>query len=287
MSEPPDSPDSPDSPARRARRSREEIEALAKDFTAAPGAVVTVRGMSWIMLAVLGVGVLGAVIWLLLPTSEPVRDRAALAPAPDVTLWKQKLEAERERAKKKQGGSDYFARTAAAEGAMLRDLTASAERLANVAESVPPPPVGRRAEAAPAAKASAPAASAAAPATVQKPAPVPGQAASAPAEHRTAAPSASAPEPAPATAAASAAPAPTAARAPPSAEEVAKCRIHVSELSSSGKLTHADIARMKGAHVDERTGHAFTPPIALKGRTVVFDVAPNGCVTIARSSLNR
>ena len=63
----------------------------------------------------------------------------------------------------------------------------------------------------------------------------------------------------------------------------ASCQIHVSELTKSGKLTYADVKRMKGSRFDEKSGHVFTPPIqAAGGRSIVFEVFPNGCVLVGR-----
>lgn len=87
--------------------------------------------------------------------------------------------------------------------------------------------------------------------------------------------------------------APTVARAAPAvatpapdvAAEKASCTIHVSELSSSGKLTYADVARMQGVRKDERTGNVLTPPVkAAGGRMVSFEVLPTGCVRVVRTA---
>lgn len=88
-----------------------------------------------------------------------------------------------------------------------------------------------------------------------------------------------APAPAPAVATSAA---PAEAQAVPSAQ----CAIHVSELSKSGKLTYDDVARMKGARVDALTRHVFTPPVQVSGYgSVVFEVMPDGCVQVVRSSV--
>ncbi|MGH8482251.1 MAG: hypothetical protein ACRES8_07315, partial [Nevskiaceae bacterium] len=78
------------------------------------------------------------------------------------------------------------------------------------------------------------------------------------------------------------------AQAPPATQvaqaDPSECTIHVSELSKSGKLTYADVARMKGARLNDKTGSVYTPPVqAGGGRTVVFEVLPNGCVEVVRS----
>ena len=62
----------------------------------------------------------------------------------------------------------------------------------------------------------------------------------------------------------------------------ATCGIHVSELSKSGKLTYADVTRMKGAKLDPDTGNVLTPPVQAGSRTVVFEVMPTGCVRLTR-----
>lgn len=62
------------------------------------------------------------------------------------------------------------------------------------------------------------------------------------------------------------------------------CSIHVSELSASGTLTYADVARMRGARKDEQTGNVLTPPVkAAGGRLVSFEVLPTGCVRVVRT----
>lgn len=253
------------------RRSREEVEALAKNFVAAPAE----DGMAISVPRVLaGVGVAGAVLaaalaWVAWPDREVARPAVAEASRvnPEAEQWRQKFEAERERKRRELAASkEYLERIAAADAALMKDMTTRASQLAeravrapaaSVAEGVPTPrdePV--RVAAAPAKAAP----TVAAPAPAQpKVAPVPQ------------------PEPA--------RPAPAAAAAPQEVAQAARsdCAIHVSELSSSGKLTYQDVTRMKGARVDPKSGHAFTPPVAAAGgRTVVFEVMPDGCVRVRK-----
>lgn len=255
------------------RRSREELEALAQQF-ASGGPVQTGTVPMWVW-AVCGVVLAALAAWVFWPEPESQRERVAPA-VNEAEQWHQRFEAERERRRRaQQAGGDYLARSAAADNALLNEMSASAQRLADKAEAKPGPASQPKAGSKPEGQAGSPkgetATASASPAT-----PSPGPQAS----H-------AAPEPTPSQAAPETAKAAPADTAPPPAAEVAQCRIHVSELSASGKLTYADIARMKGARVDEKNGHVFTPAIPLKGRSVVFDVAPNGCVSIARSTLTR
>lgn len=270
----PDHDTAPATPRRVQRRSREEIETLVKGGDEVPQRS---RSTPLISLAVIGVVLLAGLLWLLSPRREQAAERPASAPG-EAALMQQRIDAQIERARKQRSGSDYFERTAAAEAALLQDLSKNAGRLAKVAEAAAaaPPSASARQAGAPAAASSA----------ASKSEPKPGVKSESPPPEparNTAAPGESAPvEMAKATSAA-----PTPAAAPAPEQPGAQCRIHVSELSSSGKLTYADIARMKGARVDEKTGHAFTPPIPVNGMTMVFDVAPNGCVTVARALLGR
>ncbi|MGH8443583.1 MAG: hypothetical protein ACRETF_11875, partial [Nevskiaceae bacterium] len=173
---------------------------------------------------------------------------------------------------------DYLERMASADAALLKDMTDRAEKLAQRAaafEDAAPTPreeSTRVAAAAPAAPKPA----------ATTPTPAPGKTTTAPAQATTApAQAATAPPPQ----VASAAPAQA---APKPAAQKASCAIHVSELSSSGKLTYEDVKRLKGARFDEATGSVFTPPVPAPGyKSVVFEVFPNGCVQMVRGGLRR
>ena len=255
-----------DLPARHVtRRSREELEALAADFVNSklhplppaprkplPRAVLAgLAGGAFTALAGLGA-------WTLWPSAE-ITAPPASAPAIDAQ-WAQRLEAERERKRQElERSRQYLAKMAAADSALVQDMSNRAQGLASRADRAAPPV--RADEPTPKLAATTSAA------TASPPAPVP-----APAEARTGAPAKAASQAEPAT------PAPATVAAAP------RCNIHVSELSSSGKLTYADVARMKGVRVAS-DGHAFTPPLkTAEGRSVVFEVMPSGCVRVARGS---
>lgn len=248
------------------RRKREELEALAAEFVnskihvkqpARRPSPALLGGAAAALFALLG--------WLLWPQADvtSVRDDSAAA-AVEAEAWAKRLEAERERKRRElQSSRDYLAKMAASDSALLADMTSRAQALEKRADAAPAPgsgePTPRTAEPTPRAE---PAAAAAAPARQDAP----------PATTASAAPASAAPAPA-------AQPQAQVAQAAP-----ASCTIHVSELSGSGKLTYADVARMKGTRTDGR-GHLFTPPVtAANGRTVVFEVMPNGCVRIARTN---
>lgn len=242
------------------RRSREEVEALAKNFIAAPaGSAPTVDGPRRI--AVLGAAgaVLAATLaWLAWPEPEAVRRAVAEAPraTSEADQWRQKYEAERERKRRElAAGKEYLERIAAADSALLKDMTTRASQLAE------------RAVVAPAA--SAPVAQG-----VPTPRDLPARAA-APAQPKaapTSQPEPARPEPAASVASQEVAQAPK-----------ASCSIHVSELSSSGTLTYEQVTRMKGARLDAGTGIVLTPPVPARGgRTVMFEVAPDGCVRVRK-----
>ena len=263
------------------RRSREEVEALAKNFVATPANddAGPAKPKTMVMAAAAGaVVVAGLIAWVAWPTSDDARTsntQEQSRASAEVEELRQRMEAERERQRKElEAGKEYMERIAAADAAQIKDLAAQVDRLTQRVEQV----------------------SAVAPAAVADQAPTPRE------EARTAA---APPKQAPATTTASASPAPatTAAPAPqktapaqqqqaaPAQAEptqvaqasAADCKIHVSELSSSGKLTYDSIKKMKGARVDESTGHVFTPPVpAAGGRTVTFEVMPDGCVRVAR-----
>jgi len=278
------------------RRSREEVEALAQNFVATPvEEVAPPKSRSMLMAAVAGaVVVAGLVAYLAWPSSGAQAPRAA-APGADraaaeVEELRLRLEAERERQRKElAAGSDYLERIAAADAALVKDLSAQADRLAD-----------RQASLTASAPAPAPAPARPAPAGSSEQLPTPRDEAA----RRAAAPATSSPTPvtaapsSPQKVAATTAPQQKAATAqaqpaqaaPAAAEPVtvaqapaANCSIHVSELSSGGKLTYEGIRKMKGVRIDETTGHVFTPPVpAAGGRKVVFEVMPNGCVSVAR-----
>ena len=268
------------------RRSREEVEALAKNFVATPpeDAAPAKSSRTMLMAGVGGAVVLAGVVVAFFALSSP--DKAARPAAEnnravaEVEELRQRMEAERERQRKElAAGQEYLQRIAASDAAVLKDMTAQADKLADraerpsvaapaKAEGLPTPRDETRTASAPAKPAPTTTASAA-PATTtaapqQKPAAAPPKAAPA----TTTATTQAAPAPAQAT---------TVAQADPSS-----CTIHVSELSSSGKLTYEDVKRRKGARMDDE-GHVFLPPVqAAGGRTVVFEVRPDGCVRARR-----
>lgn len=258
-------------PRRVKRRSREELKNLAKDFAGDTGAAPA-SGMSMTSLAIIAVGLLAGLAWLLAPR-EPVKERVATVP-PAIAQLQQKLEADRERARKQQGGGGYLERSAAADAAALKDLAASARRLAEAVEAPPQPKAAARAghDEASAPKTETPSATSG---SLPKSEPAPVQA---PRESRAAAAAPGGETNPPATNAS------TSPLSPATETASAQCRLRVSQLSSNGKLTYDDVLRMKGARVREKTGHVFTPPIDVNGRLVVFDIAPNGCVTVERNS---
>lgn len=241
------------------RRSREEVEALAKNFVAAPAEDALAISVPRV---VVGVGIAGAVLvaalaWFAWPEPEAARPAVTVAPraTPEADQWRQKFEAERERKRRElAAGKEYLERIAAADSALMKDMTTRASQLAERTMAIPAASVAEG---------------------VPTPRDVPARVAAAPAQPKAAA--ASQPEPAK--------PAPAAMAAP---QEVAQaprssCAIHVSELSSSGKLTYQDVTRMKGARVDAGTGIVLTPPVPARGgRTVAFEVAPDGCVRVRK-----
>lgn len=265
-----------ETPRRVQRRSREELESLAKDL-AGDSEAAPATGMSMTSLAIIAVGLFAGLAWLLAPR-EPVKDRAATIP-PAIAQLQQKLEADRERARKQQGGGGYLERSAAADAAALKDLAASARRLAQAVEA-PPPPQPKAAARAGHDEASAPKTEtpSATSESLPKSEPAPIQA---PRKSRAAA-AAPGDETNPPAANASASPS-----SPATETASAQCRLHVSQLSSNGKLTYDDVLRMNGARVRKSTGHVVTPPIDVNGRPVAFDIAPNGCVTVERNSPGR
>lgn len=272
-------------PAPHHRRSREEVEALAKNFVATPVVEDAAPPKSRAVLigGIAGAAVLvAAVAYVALPSRADTSrnaDAARAAAAAEVEQLRQRMEAERERARKElEAGQDYLARIAAADAALVKDLTAQADRLADrqaaLARSAPvssdaPTPRDETRPAAPAPKPGATTTTASPAATTTA----------------KAAPAQPAPSQ-PAATAAQSAPAPAQAQAQPTQvaqAEKSECAIHVSELSSSGKLTYESIKKMKGVRIDEGTGHVFTPPVpAAGGRTVVFEVMPDGCVRVGR-----
>jgi hypothetical protein len=259
------------------RRSREEVEALAKNFVATPvEEVVPPKPRARIAMAAGGavavVAILAVVFW---PRGRSEAERAQAdstraAAAADAEQWKQRFEAERERKRQElASGKEYLERMAAADAALMKDIGEQASRLAERAAAqpapadTPPTPKATTAKAAPAPAPSQPTtATQTASAAPAKPAPAP----------------AAQPEPA------KAAPAPAASATQEVAQaDKASCSIHVSELTKSGKLTYADVKRMKGARIDEESGHVYLPPVqAANGRSVVFEVFPNGCVSVKR-----
>ena len=260
------------------RRSREEVEALAKSFVAAPTSDAA-PAKPYVMKIAMGAGavaVLAIITMLAWPKGQdPLRQQAAESAnrvAADAEAARLRYEAERERVRQQlASGQDYLERMASADAALVKDMTERAENLAQRAaafEDTAPTPREESTKVA----AVAPAAPKP---TATAPTPAPAKTTTAPAQAATAPP----PQ------VASAAPAQA---APKPAAQKASCAIHVSELSSNGKLTYEDVKRMKGARFDEATGNVFTPPVPGPGyKSVVFEVFPNGCVKMVRSSLRR
>jgi hypothetical protein len=264
------------------RRSREEVEALAKNFVATPANDDTgpAKPKTMVMAAAAGaVVIVGLIAWIAWPSSggESARaDNQELSRASaEVEALRQRMEAERERQRKElEAGKEYMERIAAADAAQMKDLAAQVDRLtqrvaqisasAPASDQAPTPREETRTAAAPPKQAPATTTASASPAPATTAPPAPQKAAPAPAQQQQAAPAQAEPT--------------QVAQAPAS-----DCKIHVSELSSSGKLTYESIKKMKGARVDESTGHVFTPPVpAANGRSVTFEVMPDGCVTVAR-----
>ncbi len=266
------------------RRSREEVEALAKNFVGTPTEEPIPPAKPSARLAIMGGGaaalvavVLAVVFWPKAGKDEEVtRNQAETSrAAAEAEQYRQRFEAERERKRQElASGKDYLERMAAADATLMKDLSeqagALAERAARAAPAPasseqPPTPRDTWAKFTPAKASAAPAPSPSAPTTTASTAPA------------KAAPAAETPKTEPA----------AAAPAEVAQADKSECSIHVSELSKSGKLTYADIKRMKGVRIDEETGNVFTPPLQTAGRTVIFEVFPTGCVQLVRSSLGR
>lgn len=249
------------------RRSREEVEALAKNFVAAPTETprAPAKPRTRVALAGAGVTVLALLVFMVWPQREEIAHQAqpdSSRAAMEAEQWRQRYEAERERKRRElAAGNEYLERMAAADSALMKDMTSRADKLAARAAVAP---------------------SAAAAAGVPTPREEPARARVAaapvkPAPTQSRAAPTSQPE--------AAKVAPTTAAAPSQVAQApaASCSIHVSELSSSGKLTYQDVTRMKGARLDPETGYVLTPPVkAAGGRSVVFEVGPDGCVRVRR-----
>lgn len=249
------------------RRSREEVE---QDLVGAPAPAPT-RSFSLAPWIGIGLVVLVTVLWLLSPRPEIVRDKGGMSA--DVYALQRKLAADKERAKRMQSSGDFMDRMAARDAQILGDLASRAAKLVQIADVSEAP-------AAPARKPAKPAV------------PPPVQSTRAKPETKPEAAPETSPAPPSPTTVASAAPATASSSSNvPSAQETsarpAQCKLHVSELSSSGKLTYDDIAAMKGSRKVGGAGHVLTPPVKVNDREVTFDVAPNGCVTVARTQLGR
>jgi hypothetical protein len=256
-----------EAPAPHHRRSREEVEALAKNFVGAAGEDAPKSKVP--MLAAVGGGLiaLALIVAVALPGRQAAESTRSTAEqsraAADAEAMRQRFEAERERKRKALAASTaYMEKMAAADAQILKDMSSQAEMLA------------RRA--------------AAQPAATGEPTPREAPAKAAPAPTTTVA--GAQPKPAPTTAAAATTAPPAPAKSEPTAAaptqvaqvDKSQCSIHVSELSKSGKLTYADVAKMKGAKLDPDTGNVFTPPVQAGGRTVVFEVMPTGCARLIR-----
>lgn len=237
-----------DKPAARRRRTRDELEALSRTSLAVPEASPP-RGMSTYMLVVLGLVVFGMVAWLLSPRTDVARTHGVDSEAMKL---QQRIKEDRERARRAQTEGNYLERSAAGEVALLKEFTQGGERLAAIADAAP-------ADDAAANEAVLPSNAATPPSAATR------DTASAPAETANAG----------------------TASAPAAVAERPKCRLYVSELSASGKLTYEDILQMKGARKSGSAGHVLTPPVNVNGREMIFEVAPDGCVNVARNNLAR
>jgi hypothetical protein len=265
-------------PAPHHRRSREEVEALAKNFVATPAeeAAPPAKPRTLLVGGVAGAVVLAVVIALIAwPKSEQAARPAAETDrvVAEVEELRLRMEAERERQRKElAAGKEYLERIAAADAALVKDMSAQAELLSQRAAAAPAAPA---ADGAPTPR-DATRAAALAPA---KPAPAP--ATTVAGTQQPVAAAAAAPQPQ----AAKAAPTAPAETAPQDVAQLDKsqCTIHVSELSKSGKLTYETVKKMKGVRVDAETGNVFTAPVdSGGGRTVVFEVMPTGCARMHR-----
>lgn len=267
------------------RRSREEVETLAKNFVGTPAEELPSAKGSRNLLIVSGAGalVLIASAIAIFTSSSGGKEARVNADAERVAAeakeWAARLEAEKERKRKElEAGSDYLNRIAAADAALVKEMSSQAEMLTRrVAAASAPADSEPTPREAPRATTSAP-----------TPAPAPTTVAST----QSPKPAAAAPAPAPAqqqpVATQTAAAQPAASQSAPvqvAQADKGQCEIHVSELSKSGKLTYADVAKMKGARLNDKSGTVQTPPVNAGGRSVVFEVFPNGCVQIVRSSL--
>lgn len=249
------------------RRSREEVEALAKNFVGAPAEEAPKSRIGLFGAVGGGLIALALVVAVALPdrqAAEPARATAEQSrAAAEAEAMRQRFEAERERKRKELAASSaYMEKMAAADAQLMKDMSAQAEVLASRVAAKP----AAAAESEPTPR----------DATASKPAPTPATTtASAPAKAAPVTTAAATQEPAKAQ---------PAAAAPTQVAQVDKsqCSIHVSELSKSGKLTYADVARMKGARLDPDSGNVFTPPVQAGGRTVIFEVMPTGCVRLTR-----
>ena len=261
------------------RRSREEVEVLAKNFIATPAAdaPAPVQRRTNLAFATGGIVLAALLVILAWPEAESEVQRPAAdtsRAAAEAEQWRARYEAERERKRRElQAGSDYLAKMAAAESAVLKEMGARASRLTAEPEAAEP------ASARPAPQSSEP---------TPRDAPAPAPRRTAPVATASSAPAPAASQPQPA----DAKPAPVDAAqdksttaAPPVAVAAApQCKLHVSQLSSSGTLTYDDVKRMKGVRV-VGGGDVLTPPIALDdGRRVTFQVAPDGCMKWRRAS---
>ncbi|MGQ0585740.1 MAG: hypothetical protein ACT4PK_00855 [Gammaproteobacteria bacterium] len=282
MNTPDPSAPAPSAESSSHRRSREEVEALAKSFVTTPaGEGGPAKPVVKVLMGAGAAAVLIIIAVLAWPKGQDqARVQAVEAntrAAADAEAARQRYEAERERVRQQlASGQDYLGRMAAADAELLKDMTERAEKLAQraaafAAEDARPTPREEPARVASTAQPTPRPVTT----TASAPAPAPAKATTAP---TTTAPAAAPPP----TQVASAAPAQAAPTQVAQADK-SQCAIHVSELTKSGKATYDDVRRMKGARFDEATGHVFTPPIqAAGGRSMVFEVFPNGCVAVRR-----
>jgi hypothetical protein len=259
------------------RRSREEVEALAKNFIATPAADAPPKVQRRTNLAFAAGGIAVAALLLVIlawPEAESEAQRPAAdnsRAAAEAEQWRARYEAERERKRMElKAGSDYMARMAAADAALLKEMTERASKLTTLAAATPEPAPARRGpatteptpkDAAPTPRSSTQVASAPVAAEPVKPQPV-----------------AARPAPAPAPAQQSDA----AAQPTTVAVAAAECKLHVSQLSASGTLTYDAVRSMKGARTISG-GAVVLPPVMADGRRVVFTVRPDGCMTWRRA----
>lgn len=245
------------------RRDRAELETLAAEFVKAPDAQSPVSLKFAISATASTIVALGVLWWVLGGDVEPPLPRTQDSAASEATAWQQRAAAERERRRRElAAGLNYMDKLAQEERAALQAF----QREEASPPAVDPDPAPRNAAAMPDLE---PTSEDSTPVSAVPPA------------------STSVAALVPATQAPASGPGTDPAKPPATttAASAAKCSIHVSELSKSGTLTYDAVARMKGSRMDDASGHVFTAPVTVNGRSVVFEVLPDGCVRIVRSAV--